>query len=234
LRERSRRRKTNGMSETQRTIADVTVIETAPEGPRAKWQFIYAPGAGSHVQDPFGVYACQALAAQGVPSARFQFPYQEAGSRRPDRPVVLQDTWRAVLEAVRQPDTNVVIGGRSMGGRVATLIVAGGLAETPADVAGLVAFAYPLHQPGHPEKARVQHLPDIHVPTLFLSGTRDAFGTPEEMTKAAAEVEGAKLHFLDGADHGFAVLKRSGRTKDEIFDETIATLLAFVQERGIA
>lgn len=228
------------MSETQRTVADVTVVETAPESPRTNWQFIYAPGAGSNVNDPFGTYACQALAARGIPAARFQFPYQEAGSRRPDRPNVLQDTWRAVLDAVRLPDTNVVIGGRSMGGRVATLIVSAksagvaGLAATPADVAGLVVFAYPLHQPGHPEKARVGHLPDIHVPTLFLSGTRDTFGTPEEMTKAAAEVEGSKLHFLDGADHGFAVLKRSGRTKDEIYDEAIAELLAFVQERGIA
>ncbi len=222
------------MTETQRTVADITVIETAPEGPRAKWQFIYAPGAGSNVNDPFGTYACQALAAKGVPAARFQFPYQEAGSRRPDRPAVLQDTWRAVLDAVRLPDTNVVIGGRSMGGRVATLVVAGGLAETPADVAGLVAFAYPLHQPGHPEKARVAHLADIQVPTLFCSGTRDAFGTPEEMAKAAAEVEGAKLHFLDGADHGFAVLKRSGRTKEEVYDEAISELLTFVQERGIA
>jgi len=222
------------MTETQRTVADITVIETAPEGPRAKWQFIYAPGAGSNVNDPFGTYACQALAAKGVPVARFQFPYQEAGSRRPDRPLVLQDTWRAVLDAVRLPNTNVVIGGRSMGGRVATLVVAGGLDEIRADVAGLVAFAYPLHQPGHPEKARVAHLADIHVPTLFCSGTRDAFGTPEEMAKAAAEVGGAKLHFLDGADHGFAVLKRSGRTKDEIYLEAVAELLTFVQERGIA
>jgi uncharacterized protein len=222
------------ITETQRNVANVTVIETAPEGDRARWQFIYAPGAGSHVQDPFGVYACQSLAAHGVPSARFQFPYQEAGSRRPDRPLVLQDTWRAVLDSIRLSNTNVVIGGRSMGGRVATLVVSRGLAAIPANVAGLVAFAYPLHQPGHPEKARVQHLPDIHVPTLFLSGTRDAFGTPEELAKAAAEVQGSKLHFMEGADHGFAVLKRSGRTKDEVFEEAVTELLAFVQERGIA
>lgn len=222
------------ITETQRTVADITVIETTPAEPRAKWQFIYAPGAGSNVRDPFGVHACTALAAKGVPTARFQFPYQEAGSRRPDRPIVLQNTWRAVLDAVRLPDTNVVIGGRSMGGRVATLIVSGGVDEVPADVAGLVAFAYPLHQPGHPEKARVGHLPDIHVPTLFLSGTRDAFGAPEEMTNAAAQVESAEIHFLEGADHGFAVLKRSGRTKEEVYDESITELLRFVEEHGIA
>ena len=220
--------------ETQRSVADVTVIDTALQGLIAKWQFIYAPGAGSNVQDPFGVYACQALAAQGIPSARFQFPYQEAGSRRPDRPLVLQDTWRSVLNAVRLPDINVVIGGRSMGGRVATLMVAEGLAETTTGVAGLVAFAYPLHQPGHPEKARVQHLPNIRVPTLFCSGTRDTFGTPEEMSSATKQVKGSRLHFMEGADHSFAVLKRSGRTKEEVYAEAVSTLIAFVEERAIA
>jgi predicted alpha/beta-hydrolase family hydrolase len=127
------------------------------------------------------------------------------------------------------PDTHVVIGGRSMGGRIATIIVAGG-----ADVAGLVAFAYPLHQPGHPEKARIGHLPDIHVPTLFCSGTRDAFGTPEEMASAAAQVEGSTLHLMDAADHGFAVLKRSGRTQNQVFTEAITTLLEFVEQHGIS
>jgi predicted alpha/beta-hydrolase family hydrolase len=217
------------MSETQRTVANVTVIEAAPDDPRAKWQFIYAPGAGSHVNDPFGTHVCQSLAANGIPSARFQFPYQQAGSRRPDRPAILENTWRAVLEAVRLPDTNVVIGGRSMGGRVATLIVAGG-----ADVAGLAAFAYPLHPPGHPEKARVAHLPDIRVPTLFCSGTRDTFGTPQEIISAAALTERSKTHHMEGADHSFAVLKRSGRTKEEIFDEANAVLIAFVRDHGIA
>jgi predicted alpha/beta-hydrolase family hydrolase len=128
------------MSETQRTIANVTVIQTPAEHETVGWQFIYAPGAGSHVNDPFGTFACAALAAQGIPAARFQFPYQEAGSRRPDRPLVLQETWLAILEALRSPDLKTVIGGRSMGGRVATLIVAAG-----ASVDGLVPFAYPLH-----------------------------------------------------------------------------------------
>jgi len=217
------------MSEMQRTVANVTVIEATPDDPGAKWQFIYAPGAGSHVNDPFGTHACQTLAANGIPAARFQFPYQQAGSRRPDRPAILENTWLAVLEAVRLPDTNVVIGGRSMGGRVATLIAASG-----ADVAGLAAFAYPLHPPGHPEKARVAHLPDIHVPTLFCSGTRDTFGTPQEIIDAAALIEHSTLHLMEGVDHGFAVLKRSGRTKEEIFDEANAVLLAFVQDHGIA
>jgi predicted alpha/beta-hydrolase family hydrolase len=213
------------MSETQRTIANVTVIQTPAERDSLGWQFIYAPGAGSHVNDPFGLFACATLAAQGVPSARFQFPYQETGTRRPDRPNVLQETWFAVLDAIRQPGQRTVIGGRSMGGRVATLIVAAG-----ASADGLVPFAYPLHQPGHPEKARVAHLPDIHAPSLFVSGTRDAFGTPEELTTAVDQVPNAKLYWLDGADHGFAVLKRSGRTKDEVYQEAVDALTAWAQE----
>ena len=217
------------MSETHSTVAKVAVISSLPQGQRAKWQFIYAPGAGSDINDPFGKYVCQALATQGIPASRFQFPYQQAGSPRPDKPEILQDTWRAVLDAVRMPGTHVVIGGRSMGGRIATIIAAGG-----SDVAGLAAFAYPLHQPGHPEKARIGHFPDIQVPTLFCSGTRDAFGTPEEMANATSDVKDSTLHLMEAADHGFAVLKRSGRTQTQVFAEALTTLLEFVQEHGIA
>lgn len=210
------------MSEITRTVAGVTVIDTPVQGSPAGWRFIYAPGAGSHVNDPFGTYACQALATRGIAASRFQFPYQEAGSRRPDRPLVLQDTWRAVLDATREPGLKTIIGGRSMGGRVATLIVSAG-----TEVDGLVPFAYPLHQPGHPEKARVEHLPAIAVPTLFVSGTRDGFGTPEEIAAAAGLVPNSTLHILDGADHGFAVLKRSGRSKDEVYAEAVDALLTW-------
>ena len=213
------------MIEHSRYIAGVTVIDTQPVGCPTGWRFIYAPGAGSNVNDPFGTYACQTLASRGVAASRFQFLYQEANSRRPDRPLVLQDTWRAVLDATLEPGVKTVIGGRSMGGRVASLIVSAG-----ADVEGLAAFAYPLHQPGHPEKARTEHLPAIAVPTLFCSGTRDTFGAPEELSAAAALVPKATVHVLDGADHGFAVLKRSGRTKEEVYVEAVEALFAWVAE----
>ena len=103
------------MTEQQRSVGGVTVIETLPEGASASWQFVYAPGAGSNVHDPFGTYACRRLAGVGVATARFQFPYQEAGSRRPDRPPLLQATWLAVLDAVRQDGPRLVAAGRSMG-----------------------------------------------------------------------------------------------------------------------
>ncbi len=238
------------MTEQRSTVAGVTVVKATPDqsslredstrmvgfspepertgggaqlAAQTAWQLVYAPGAGSSIDDPFGTYASEKLAARGVPVARFQFPYQEAGSRRPDRPNVLEATWLSVIEACRIDGTKLVIGGRSMGGRVASLVVAGG-----ASVDGLVAFAYPLHQPGHPERARVGHLASIGVPTLFCSGTRDAFGTPEELPEAANSGPESKLHLMDGADHGFAVLKRSGRTREEVYDEAVTALVDWV------
>ena len=214
------------MSEQRSTVAGVTVAQTPPTSDSAGWQLIYAPGAGSHVDDPFGVRASEALAAQGVHVTRFQFPYQEAGSKRPDRPDVLQATWLAVIDACGVGGRKLVVSGRSMGGRVASMVTSKG-----APVDGLAAFAYPLHQPGHPERARVEHLGAIAVPTLFCSGTRDAFGSPDELAGAAALVPNARLHLLEGADHGFAVLKRSGRTREEVWDEALKALVDWVAEK---
>lgn len=196
----------------------VTTIETAAEGTSKGWAFVYAPGAGSNVHDPFGAFACRELASRGVRCIRFQFPYQEAKRRSPDRPDVLEATWRAVLAAVRGSE-RLVIGGRSMGGRIASQVLAGGAA---ADA--LALFAYPLHPPGKPEVRRDQHLPAITIPTLFCSGTNDAFGSPDELRGAAELVPNGALHLLEGADHGFAVRKSSGRTRDEVWREAVAAM----------
>ena len=97
----------------------VTALMTQPEGESSGWLFVYAPGAGSNVHDPFGAHACHRLAAEGFSSVRFQFPYMEDGRRRPDRTSVLEATWRRIIDAVRAPGLRLVIGGRSMGGRIA-------------------------------------------------------------------------------------------------------------------
>ena len=135
------------MTEHESLVAGVTVVENDPQGSNASWQLIYAPGAGSSIRDPFGTFACDRLAELGVPAARFQFPYQEAGSKRPDRAPVLEATWLAVIDAVRRDGLKLVISGRSMGGRFGTIVASKG-----AKVDGVVAFAYPLHAPGRPEK----------------------------------------------------------------------------------
>ncbi len=194
----------------------VTALRTPVPG--HAWTFAYAPGAGSNVDDPFAAHAAPLLAARGIEVVRFQFPYAERGAKRPDPPPVLRETWRAVVDAVRPETGRLVVGGRSMGGRIASMAVAEGLV---ADA--LALLAYPLHPPGSAKRSRVIHLPAIGVPTLFCSGTRDAFGAPEELRVAAAEVSGSRLHLLERADHGFAAGKRRPRT--EVWDE-VADVMA--------
>ena len=190
----------------------------------ARWTFIYAPGAGSNIHDPFGVYAARALASHGVTTVRFQFPYMEAGKRGPDRPPVLEATWRAVIDAVRDPNTRAVVGGRSMGGRIASMVAAS--PEVGVDAVAL--FAYPLHPPGKPAQLRTGHFRTVKAPTLFVSGTNDAFATPEELRAAAKQLKKAKLHFLDRADHGFAVPKSSGRTREDVWSEVVDVFVAWL------
>ncbi len=113
-----------------------------------------------------------------------------------------------------------------MGGRIASQVVAQG-----EQVDGLTLFAYPLHPPGKPEQRRDRHLGAIRVPVLFCSGTRDAFGTPEELERIVKLVPGARLHLLEGADHGFAVPKASGRTRKDVWEEALEVLLTWLMER---
>ena len=203
----------------------VSVIASTSDA-RANLTLIYAPGAGSNLNDPFGAYLASHLPDEGIAVWRFQFPYMEAHRGGPDRPPVLEATWRAVLAEARVRGADrIVAGGRSMGGRIASQVVAAG--ET---VAGLVLFAYPLHPPGKPQQRRDAHLPAIAVPTLFVSGTRDDFGTPDELRGAAALVPGARLDLLDGADHGYKVLKASGRTQQAVWEHATTALLHFCRE----
>jgi predicted alpha/beta-hydrolase family hydrolase len=207
---------------TVRSGVSVTAIRAAPKGD-AGWTCVYAPGAGSNVNDPFGKHLCDALAARGVTAVRFQFPYQEAGRSGPDKPDVLEATWRAVIDAVRG-DGKLVIGGRSMGGRIASMVHAGGVA-----CEALALFAYPLHPPGRPDKMRDEHLPAIKARTLFVSGTNDAFASPDELRAAASKVKRATVHLLEAADHGYGVKKSSGRTKADVYEEAAAAMIKWLK-----
>jgi hypothetical protein len=141
-----------------------------------------------------------AATARGITVERVEFPGRAAGRRSPDRPEVCIETVRVATEELAHrlqvPTGQVAIGGRSMGGRMCSMAVAEGL-----PVAALVLVSYPLHPPGRPERLRVAHFPDLHVPCLFVSGRRDAFGTPAELERAVAAIPGAvTLVFVDG-DH---------------------------------
>jgi predicted alpha/beta-hydrolase family hydrolase len=152
---------------------------------------LLAPGAGASADHHTLVALAEALAP--IPVRRMDFPYRLAGRRAPDRAPVLLDAVRSELaqlcDDVGTTPDRVVLGGRSMGGRMCSMVVADG---TPA--AGLVLLSYPLHPPGKPDKLRVEHLPSIDVPCLFVSGDRDPFGTPAELEAATAAIPGPVRH----------------------------------------
>jgi len=198
----------------------VSAVRTEAKGSANGWIFVYAPGAGARLDDGFGVYAAGRLSEAGIDTVRFQFPYMESGKRRPDRNDVLEATWAAVLAEVLHDGVRVVAGGRSMGGRIASQVAA-----KSDEIDALALFAYPLHPPWNRSQHRDLHFPDIQIPTLFCSGTRDEFATPEELTVATATVDGAVVKLLDGADHGFNMLKRSGRTREQVWEEAVDEMI---------
>jgi predicted alpha/beta-hydrolase family hydrolase len=188
-------------------------------------------GAGGNRHTPMLVDLAEALAASGRAALLYNFPYAERGGRRPDPPRVLEAAAREATEvALAQTGAeHVVMGGRSMGGRIASQVVAAG---TRAD--GLAFLAYPLHPPGRPETLRDAHLPGITVPMLFVQGTRDAFAR-EDLLLGLVERLGtrAELHRVDSADHSFRVLKRSGRTPEDVLEEVRTTFLAWLERHRL-
>ena len=202
----------------------ISAIRHPPDEGEADQFFVYAPGAGSNLHDPFGAYVCRRLASLGFTAIRFQFPYMEAGRRRPDPPQVLEDTWRTVVKSLRSPGSLIAIGGRSMGGRIASQVVAQG-----TKVQALVLFAYRLRPPGQSHQLRDKHLSQISAPTLFCSGTRDSFGSPEELKAAVSKVRKSTLVLLEGADHGFGTLKSSDRTKEDVWQEATSALIDWLK-----
>jgi predicted alpha/beta-hydrolase family hydrolase len=173
-----------------------------------------------------------ALADAGIPSLRFNYPYRDAGRRAPDRAAVLLEATRAAVDELvrrtRRSSEELVVGGRSMGGRYCSLLVGDEVAPVP--VRGLVLLGYPLHAAGKPEKARADHFPRLRTPVLFVSGTRDALAAKPDLVKAARRVPGAvSWCWLDTADHGFRPLRSSGRTLDDTLAAAAEATVAWVQ-----
>jgi len=179
--------------------------------------FVCAHGAGGNMSDRGMLQTANALRSRGMGVVRFNFLYKEKGSGRPDPMPSLKNCVTAVVELVRdelKPRT-LLIGGRSMGGRAASMLAADGFACD-----GLLLLAYPLHPAGMPEKLRDAHLPAIRVPVLCFSGTRDALCRRDLMEAALKTVKTSwVMHWVEGADHSFHVLKSSGRTDGEVLIE---------------
>lgn len=170
---------------------------------------VLAHGAGAGQDHPWVKRVAAGLAERGVTVVTFNFDYMEAGRRAPDRAPVLEKKWAAVWQevaAAHPTGTRLFAGGKSMGGRMASMAVSMDML-TPAP-AGLVFFGYPLHPPGKPDQRRDRHLPGIQVPMLFCHGTRDPFGSPDEMRELTAALPGATLEIIEGGDHSLVALKR--------------------------
>lgn len=158
---------------------------------------LLAPGAGADRDQATLVAIDQAAGAAGAEVVRMDFPYRRAGRRAPDRAPVLVQAVRDEAAALARRCDRLVLGGRSMGGRMCSMAVAEGVAA-----AGLLLVSYPLHPPGRPEKLRTEHFPSLTVPCLFVSGTRDAFGTPAEFGISTRAIPGpVSFHWVEGKDH---------------------------------
>jgi uncharacterized protein len=179
---------------------------------------VVAHGAGAGMDHPFLVGFCRAMAEAGIATLRFNFPYVERGRRSPDPERVLRETWLAVFEDAtgRAGTRPVLAGGKSLGGRIASMCVADGL---PA--AGLVFLGYPLHAPGKTDRLRAEHLARIEVPMLFLQGTRDPFAQPDLLAGVLKGLgDRATLVPIEGGDHSFRV--RGEKTDDRTIGAALA------------
>ncbi len=200
-----------------RTSGDVSALLLRP--PDARCLLVFGHGAGAGMRHVFMEKMSQRLAERRIATFRYLFPYMEQGRRRPDHRNILLKTVRSAVTAAAEaaPDLPVFAGGKSMGGRMTSNAAAVG----PLDgVRGLVFFGFPLHPAGKPGTERGEHLNDVGVPMLFLQGNRDKLADLELLRPIVAGLgERATLHVVEGGDHSFHVLKRSGRNFSEVLDE---------------
>jgi predicted alpha/beta-hydrolase family hydrolase len=207
------------------TETTTAAYDPAPNGDHSA-VFVCAHGAGGNMSDKGVLTVARALGARGLDIVRFNFLYKEKGSGRPDPMPKLEETTAAVVARVRTElrPTTLIIGGRSMGGRAASMLAAKGF-----DCSGLLLLAYPLHPAGRPDQLRDAHLPSIRVPVLCANGTRDALCTPELMNQVLQRVTTPwRMVWSEGADHSFHVLKSSGRTDAEVMTEIADAVEAWV------
>jgi uncharacterized protein len=207
-------------------LTDVGAIGYRAEG-TADALLVLAHGAGAGQQHPFMTTVAKGFAARGVDVVTFDFPYMRERRKVPDRAPVLEKAFHEVVPAARRWSAagRFFIGGKSMGGRMATHL---GAAQ-PADLAGIIVFGYPLHPPGKPDQLRVEHLPSITAPVLVVQGERDSFGTPDELRPALASMKIAvDLQVVARGDHSLAV---SGRRREEVLDEVLDVAVAWMRAR---
>jgi predicted alpha/beta-hydrolase family hydrolase len=209
--------------------ACVRVMVTVYPSDRATAGLVLAHGAGGGQQSSFMVRAAHELAARGVTVATFDFPYMAAGRSAPDRPPALEAAWRTAIDEARGHAAfarlPLFIGGKSMGGRIASQVAAAGV----DGVAGLVFFGYPLHPPGRPGQTRDAHLPSIREPMLFVQGARDQFGTSAEIGALLPRLRHAEMAVIPDGDHSFKTRRKvTGRKPDAALADVFDAAAAFI------
>jgi predicted alpha/beta-hydrolase family hydrolase len=200
----------------------------------ARATLLLAHGAGAPQTHPWMVKMARALSARGIHVVTFNFLYTEKKKRVPDKNDVLEATWRAAIDAamVHAPSPTLILAGKSMGGRIATQVAAQGGTFAGREIAALVLLGYPLHPPGKPQQLRAAHLPRVAAPMLFVQGSRDAFGTPEELAPIVRGLTpGTRLFVIEGGDHSLSRPKSSGETLDATLARVADEVVRFTASR---
>jgi hypothetical protein len=206
-----------------RSSGEVSALLRRPPG--ARWLLILGHGAGAGMRHRFLEAICERLAGAGIATFRYQFPYVERGSKRPDPGPVLQKTVRSAVAAAAETELPLLAGGKSMGGRMTSLAAA---AEPLPGVRGIVFLGFPLHPPGRPSTDRGDHLDRVGVPMLFLQGTRDKLADLDLLRPVCRRLgPRATLHVVEGGDHSFHVPSGSGRGDDDALDELAAAIASW-------
>jgi predicted alpha/beta-hydrolase family hydrolase len=192
---------------------------------------VLAHGAGNDMHAPFLGFVCEGVARAGIATLRFNFPYKEKGRKAPDAAKKLEATWRAVLERARRDPTlafhTLVAGGKSLGGRMASRVVAEG-----ERVDGLVLLGYPLHPAGRADKLRTAHFPHIRTPSLFVQGTRDSLCDLALLRRALPEIQAeSHLHLVQGGDHSFSLPKSMGVSQTDVWQEIVGAVVGWISAR---
>ena len=203
----------------------VTAIVYPPSSrDRADIRLILAHGAGSNQMTPSMTRMARSLAERGFETITFNFLYSEQRKRVPDKNDRLEACWRRVIETFA--GGKLVIGGKSMGGRIASQVAA----ADSSGIAGLVFLGYPLHPPGKHEMLRAKHLPAIRAPMLFVQGAKDAFGTPAELKPILRALKGAEICVIDDADHSFKVPKRAALPQEKVDEFVLDQVEAWLRK----
>jgi uncharacterized protein len=205
-------------------VSDIPILIDEPKGPASGLTIVLAHGAGAGMDSAFMVDIARELAALSFRVVRFEFPYmrqlRETGTRtRPDAPAVLEETWARVVHQLGEP-SRLVIGGKSMGGRIASMVADG------LSVKGLVCLGYPFHPAGRPATLRVSHLKGLETPTLIVQGERDTLGSREEIAGYTLSAAIRIVYLVDG-DHSFKPRKSSGRTASQNFQQAVDEVASY-------